>query len=105
MTPLQRRTKCRRLHREVGLDLVTVDYLQLMTGEGRIENRVHEVSHISRSLKVQARELRVPVLAAAQLSWEVDQLAGKRPELLYRPNSRSLEQEADVVMFILRPDA
>jgi len=105
ITPLQLRTKCRRLHGEVGLDLVIVDYLQLMTGDGRMENRVQEVSHISRSLKALARELRIPVLAAAQLSRAVEQRADKRPVLSDLRESGSLEADADVVMFIYRPDS
>jgi replicative DNA helicase len=104
ITPLQLRTKCRRLHMEVGLDMVIVDYLQLMTGDARMENRVQEVSYISRSLKTLARELRVPVLAAAQLSRAVEQRADKRPLLSDLRESGSLEQDADVVMFIHRPD-
>lgn len=104
ITPLQLRTKCRRLHAEVGLDLVIVDYLQLMSGEGRFENRQQEVSHISRSLKVLARELNVPVLAAAQLSRAVEQRADKRPVLSDLRESGALEQEADVVLFIHRPE-
>jgi replicative DNA helicase len=81
ITPLQLRTKCRRLHMEYGLDLVIVDYLQLMGGDTRNENRVQEVSYISRNLKVLARELNVPVLAAAQLSRAVEQRSDKRPVL------------------------
>ncbi len=104
ITPLQLRTKCRRLHMEFGLDLVIVDYLQLMTGEGRMENRVQEVSYISRNLKVLARELSVPVLAAAQLSRAVEQRADKRPMLSDLRESGSLEQDSDVVLFIYRPD-
>src|SRR3990172_5815491 len=104
LTPLQLHTKCRRLHMEIGLDLVIVDYLQLMTGDDRSENRVQEVSYISRSLKTLARELRVPVLAAAQLSRAVEQRADKRPVLSDLRESGSLEQDADVVMFIYRPD-
>lgn len=104
ITPLQLRTKCRRLHMEVGLDLVIVDYLQLMTGDTRMDNRVQEVSYISRNLKVLARELKVPVLAAAQLSRAVEQRSDKRPVLSDLRESGSLEQDADVVMFIYRPD-
>jgi replicative DNA helicase len=81
ITPLQLRTKCRRLHMEFGLDLVIVDYLQLMGGDVRTDNRVQEVSYISRNLKILARELNVPVLAAAQLSRAVEQRADKRPVL------------------------
>jgi replicative DNA helicase len=104
ITPLQLRTKCRRLHMEYHLDLVIVDYLQLMAGEGRSENRVQEVSYISRNMKVLARELNVPVLAAAQLSRAVEQRADKRPVLSDLRESGSLEQDADIVMFIYRPD-
>ncbi len=104
ITPLQLRTKCRRLHLEHHLDLVVVDYLQLMGGENRTENRVQEVSYISRNLKVLARELNVPVLAAAQLSRAVEQRSDKRPVLSDLRESGSLEQDSDIVMFIYRPD-
>lgn len=104
LTPLQLRTKCRRLHSEYRLDLVVVDYLQLMTSGMRAENRVQEVSYISRNLKVLARELNVPVLAAAQLSRAIEQRADKEPQLSDLRESGSLEQDADVVMFIHRPE-
>jgi len=104
LTPLQLRTKCRRLHMEFRLDLILVDYLQLMSGGVRIENRVQEVSYISRNLKILARELNVPVLAAAQLSRAVEQRADKEPQLSDLRESGSLEQDSDVVMFIHRPD-
>jgi replicative DNA helicase len=104
ITPLQLRTKCRRLHMEIGLDLIIIDYLQLMTGDTRMDNRVQEVSYISRNLKALARELNVPVLAAAQLSRAVEQRADKRPVLSDLRESGSLEQDADIVMFIYRPD-
>ncbi len=104
ITPLQLRTKCRRLHMEYGLDLIILDYLQLMGGDVRAENRVQEVSYISRNLKILARELNVPVLAAAQLSRAVEQRADKRPVLSDLRESGSLEQDADIVMFIYRPD-
>lgn len=81
ITPLQLRTKCRRLHLEYELDLVIIDYLQLMASDMRTDNRVQEVSYISRNLKVLARELNVPVLTAAQLSRAVEQRADKRPVL------------------------
>jgi replicative DNA helicase len=104
ITPLQLRTKCRRLHLEYQLDLVLVDYLQLMSSDFRTENRVQEVSYISRNLKVLARELNVPVVAAAQLSRAVEQREGKRPILSDLRESGSLEQDSDIVMFIHRPD-
>jgi len=104
ITPLAMRTKCRRLNMENKLDLIIVDYLQLMGSDSRNENRVQEVSYISRSLKVLARELDVPVLAAAQLSRAVEQREGKRPMLSDLRESGSLEQDSDIVMFIHRPD-
>jgi replicative DNA helicase len=105
ITPLQLRTKCRRLDMEYKLDLVIVDYLQLMSGDTRNDNRVQEVSYISRNLKALARELDVPVLAAAQLSRAVEQRTDKKPVLSDLRESGSLEQDADIVMFIHRPDA
>ncbi|NSW51991.1 MAG: replicative DNA helicase [Anaerolineae bacterium] len=105
ITPLQLRTKCRRLHMEFNLDLIVIDYLQLMQSERRNENRVQEVSHISRNLKMLARELNVPVLAAAQLSRAVEQRTDKRPVLSDLRESGSLEQDADIVLFIHRPSA
>ncbi len=82
ITPLQMRAKCRRLYREHGLDLIIVDYLQLMnSGLTRNDNRVQEISYISRSLKELAREMNVPLLSAAQLSRQVEQRADKRPQL------------------------
>lgn len=104
ITPLQIRSKCRRLQMEEGLDLVIVDYLQLMASDVRTENRVQEVSYISRYLKVLARELNVPVLAAAQLSRAVEQRTDKQPVLSDLRESGSLEQDADIVMFINRPE-
>ena len=104
LSPLQLRTKCRRLHMEFGLDLVIIDYLQLMTSETRNDNRVQEVSYISRALKQLARELNVPLVAAAQLSRAVEQRADKEPQLSDLRESGSLEQDADIVMFIYRDD-
>ena len=104
ITPLQMRSKCQRLKMEEGLDLVIVDYLQLMSGDTRSENRVQEVSYISRNLKVLARDLEVPVLAAAQLSRAVEHRQDKQPVLSDLRESGSLEQDADIVMFINRPD-
>lgn len=105
LTPLQLRAKCRRIQQEHGLDLVLVDYLQLMQGEGKMrDNRVQEVSYISRHLKQLARELNVPLLTGAQLSRAVEQRQDKRPMLSDLRESGSLEQDADIVMFIHRPD-
>jgi replicative DNA helicase len=105
LSPLQLRAKCRRIEQEYGLDLVIVDYLQLMQGDGRRnENRVQEVSAISRGLKQLARELNVPVLAGAQLSRAVEQRESKRPMLSDLRESGSLEQDSDIVMFIHRAD-
>ena len=100
LTPIQMRTKCRRLHLEHHIDLILVDYIQLMSSESRTDNRVQEVSYISRNLKTLARELNVPVLAAAQLSRAVEQRSDKRPMLSDLRESGSLEQDADIVMFI-----
>ncbi|MGC9357189.1 MAG: replicative DNA helicase [Anaerolineae bacterium] len=102
LTPIQLRTKCRRLHSEHKLEAVYVDYLQLMTSGTRVENRVQEVSYLSRSLKSLARELDVPVMTASQLSRAVEQRQDKRPVLSDLRESGSIEQDADVVMFIYR---
>lgn len=103
ITPLQLSAKCRRLKDEHTLDLVIIDYLQLMSGDRRSENRVQEVSYISRQLKILARELEVPVVAAAQLSRAVENRPDKTPILSDLRESGSLEQDADIVMFINRP--
>ncbi len=99
------RSKARRLQMERGVDLVIVDYLQLMQGEGvRGENRVQEISYISRSLKALARELNVPVIAVSQLSRAVEGRPSHRPQLSDLRESGSIEQDADVVVFIYRDD-
>ncbi|WP_028308962.1 replicative DNA helicase [Desulfitibacter alkalitolerans] len=98
------RAKARRLKSEAGLGLIIVDYLQLMRGSRRVENRQQEISEISRSLKGLARELDVPVLALSQLSRAVEQTHDKRPNLSHLRESGALEQDSDVVMFIHRPD-
>ena len=101
---MELRTKARRLQSEHDLDLIVVDYLQLMQGRST-ENRVQEVSEISRSLKILAKELNVPVLALSQLSRAVEQRGGdKKPQLSDLRESGSIEQDADVVMFIYRDD-
>lgn len=105
MTPLEMRTKCRRLAHEHGVDLIIVDYIQLMNAGGIYDNnRVQEVSYISRSLKELARELNVPVFSAAQLSRAVEQRQDKRPQLSDLRESGSIEQDADVVMFLYRDE-
>lgn len=104
LTPSQLRTRCRKLHMEYGLDLIIVDYLQLMSGGTRTENRTQEVSLISRHLKILARELNVPILAAAQLSRAVEQRADKRPTLADLRESGALEQDSDIVLFLYRPE-
>jgi replicative DNA helicase len=99
------RAKARRLFsKEQGLGLVIVDYLQLMTGREKAENRQVEVAEISRGLKILARELGVPVMALSQLSRSLEQRADKQPVLADLRESGSLEQDADVVMFIYRED-
>lgn len=101
---MELRTKARRLQAEHDLDLIVLDYLQLMQGHNT-DNRVQEVSEISRSLKMLAKELNVPVLALSQLSRAVEQRGGdKRPQLSDLRESGSIEQDADVVMFIFRDE-
>jgi len=105
ITMMEIRSKARRLKmREPGLGLIIVDYLQLMTSGSSAENRVQEVSQISRSLKVLARDLDVPVLALSQLSRAVEQRHDKRPILSDLRESGSLEQDADLVLFIYRDE-
>ncbi len=105
LNPLELRTKCLRMQREHGLDLIVVDYLQLMNAGGSHENnRVQEVSYISRNMKELAREFNVPILSAAQLSRAVEQRQDKRPQLSDLRESGSLEQDADIVMFLYRDD-
>jgi replicative DNA helicase len=99
---MQIRAKARRLKMERGLDLMIVDYLQLVSGQGRFENRTQEVSYISRGLKSIAKELRVPVLALSQLSRAPEQRLGQRPQLSDLRESGSIEQDADLVIFIFR---
>lgn len=98
------RTKARHLKRLHGLDLIVVDYLQLMTSGNDIENRVLEISEITRSLKAVAKELDVPVLALSQLSRAVEQRDDKRPQLSDLRESGSIEQDADVVLFVFREE-
>ncbi len=109
LTPLDLRVKSRRIYQEHGLDLIVVDYLQLMTSEnsnarGGMDNRVQEISHISRNLKQIARELKVPLIAGSQLSRLVEQRSDKRPMLSDLRESGSIEQDADIVTFIYRDE-
>jgi replicative DNA helicase len=100
------RTRARRLKRQKGIGLVVVDYLQLLQGSGRNsnDNRVQEISEISRGLKQLAKELDVPVIALSQLSRAVEQREDKRPQLSDLRESGSIEQDADIVLFIYRED-
>jgi replicative DNA helicase len=103
----QMRARCQRLKRDQGLDLIVVDYLQLMTGHGRLENRTQEVSQISRGLKLVAKDLNVPVLALSQLSRQTERRTGDdkgKPQLSDLRDSGSIEQDADMVMFIYREE-
>ncbi len=100
LTPLEIKAKCRRLKLEKGLGLVIIDYLQLMEGRRKWDNRVQEVSEITRSLKMMAKELDVCVLAVSQLSRDIEKRPGKRPLLSDLRESGAIEQDADIVMFI-----
>ena len=98
------RAKCRKLAQEGKLDFVVIDYLQLIKGDEKSGNRQEEVARISRSLKQMARELKIPILALSQLSREVEKREDKRPVLADLRESGSIEQDADIVMFLYRQD-
>jgi replicative DNA helicase len=98
------RSKVRRLHYERSIDLIIIDYLQLIQGDGKNETRVQEISKITRALKTLARELNVPILAVSQLSRAVEWRASHVPQLADLRESGSIEQDADVVLFIYRDD-
>ena len=98
------RSKCRRLKIEKGLDLILIDYLQLMEGEGKNENRQQEIAKISRSLKILAKELDCPVVALSQLSRSPELRKDHRPILSDLRESGSIEQDADIVMFLYRDE-
>lgn len=101
---LEMRAKSRRLKLEHGLDMLIVDYLQLMQGRGKFENRQQELSTISRALKILAKELEIPILALSQLSRAPETRSDHRPQLSDLRESGALEQDADIVMFIFRED-
>ena len=101
---LEMRAKARRLKAEHGLDLLIIDYIQLMQGRGRFESRQAEIASISRSLKGLAKELNVPIVALSQLSRASETRADHRPQLSDLRESGALEQDADVVMFIYREE-
>lgn len=103
ITIAELRSKCRRFKAEVGLDIIMIDYLQLMQGNSK-ESRQQEISEISRSLKAIAREMNVPVIALSQLSRAVEQRPDHRPMLSDLRESGAIEQDADLVMFIYRDD-
>jgi len=104
MSPVEMKAKCRRLKAEKGLDLVVIDYLQLMELSSRTESRQQEISAISRSLKALAKELDVPVVALSQLSRAPELRSDHRPVLSDLRESGAIEQDADVVMFLYRDD-
>ena len=104
LTPEGLCAKAHRLQSVHGLDMLVVDYLQLMKGDGRSTNRQEEVAAISRELKILAGELRVPVIAAAQLNRAVEQRASREPELSDLRESGAIENDADLVMFLFRPN-
>ncbi|MCS4277155.1 MULTISPECIES: replicative DNA helicase [Mycetocola] len=105
MTLVEIRAKCRRLKQKVGLKLVVIDYLQLMTSGKRVESRQQEVSEFSRSLKLMAKELQVPVIALSQLNRGPEQRADKKPAISDLRESGSLEQDADMVILLHRESA
>lgn len=104
VTPMEVRSKCRRLKVEKGLGLIVIDYLQLMSGNSRNDSRQQEISEISRSLKAIAREMEAPVIALSQLSRACEQRADHRPMLSDLRESGAIEQDADVVAFLYRDE-
>ncbi|MDF3001259.1 MAG: dnaB [Bacillota bacterium] len=104
ITAMEIKNKCRRLKAEKGLDLVVIDYLQLMSYEGKSENRQQEISSLSRFLKLLAREMDCPVIVLSQLSRAVEQRTDHRPILSDLRESGSIEQDADIVMFLYRDE-
>jgi replicative DNA helicase len=102
MTLVEIRAKCRRLHQRVGLQMIVIDYIQLMSSGKKVESRQQEVSEFSRALKLLAKELGVPVVALSQLNRRAEDTKDKKPELSHLRESGSLEQDADVVILLHR---
>lgn len=102
---LEIRAKCRRQMKDRGIDLVIIDYLQLMRGNRNSETREREIAEISGSLKALAKELKIPVIGVSQLSRQTETRSDRRPQLADLRESGAIEQDADVVMFIHRADA
>jgi len=105
LTMMEIRAKARRLKQRHGLRLVVLDYLQLMSSPRKVENRQQEVSEISRSMKLLAKELEVPVVALSQLNRNAEQRADRKPQISDLRESGSLEQDADMVILLHREDA
>lgn len=101
-TPMELLSRCRRLKREHGLDLVMVDYLQLMSTGKRVESRQLEISEITRTMKIAARELDVPILLLSQMSRDIEKRTNRRPQMSDLRESGAIEQDADIIMFIYR---